>query len=128
MLASLPQLPANEFAVLAAVAALVMLFVLAEIAAAVLPLIIVLALVPPDQRRDLAEVLAAYDSSRKLRLWPALRAAVRARRRTGDRNLNPGRDREAPFDLARDRMSAVNPPRRHDPDVDRPQSPAGDQR
>ena len=70
----------NEFAVVAAVAVLVMLFVIAEIAAAVLPLIIVVALVPPEERHGLAELLAATDSSRRLRLWPALRVAVAARR------------------------------------------------
>ena len=64
----------------AAVAALVLLFVAAEIIAAVLPIIIVITLVPPEDRRGLAELLAATDSSRKLRLWPALRVAVAARR------------------------------------------------
>ena len=49
----------NQFAVLAAVAALVMLFVFAEVAAAVLPLIVVLAVVPPGERRELAELIAA---------------------------------------------------------------------
>ena len=70
----------SDFAVLAAVAVLVGLFVLVEVAAAVLPLIIVMTLVPAAERRDLAAVLAATDSSRKLRLWPALRLAVRARK------------------------------------------------
>jgi len=70
----------NEFAVLAAVATLVILVVLAEIAAAALPLIIVITLVPPHERPELAAVLAACDSSRKLRLWAALQAAVKARR------------------------------------------------
>lgn len=70
----------SQVAIVASVAALVLLFVTAEIVAAVLPIIIVVALVPPEQRDSLANVLAACDSSRKLRLWPALRAAVRARR------------------------------------------------
>jgi hypothetical protein len=69
-----------ELAVLAAVAGLVVLFVFAEIAAAVLPVIIVVALVPPEERDSLARVVAACDSSRKLRIWPALRLAVKARR------------------------------------------------
>jgi hypothetical protein len=116
----------NEFAVLAAVAALVMLFVLAEIAAAVLPLIIVMTLVPPEQRHGLAEVLAACDSSPKVRIWRALRAAVKARRARPDRNANPDRNREAGFDLAGD--APVNAPRQYDPDIDRPQRPAEDQR
>ena len=114
----------NEFAVLAAVTGLVMLFVLAEIAAAVLPLIIVLALVPPEQRRELAELIAACDSSRRLRIWPELRAAVRARRQRRDRNSNAPRNKETPFDEAPGREAAINPPRPH-PDTDRPSSPTG---
>ena len=62
------------------VAFLVLLFVLTEIAAAVLPLIIVLTFVPKQDREDLARVLAALDSSRRLRLWAALRFAVTMRR------------------------------------------------
>jgi hypothetical protein len=114
----------NEFAVLAAVAALVLLFVLAEVIAAVLPLIIVVTLVPPEQRRELAELLAACDSSRRLRIWPALRAAVRARRQTRDRNLNVPGDREASFDLAQ-AGGPINAPRTYDQDLDRSQNPAG---
>lgn len=71
----------NEFAVFCAVIALVALFLATEIASAALPLILVVALVPPEERPALAQVIAAADSSRKLRLWPALRLAVRARRR-----------------------------------------------
>jgi hypothetical protein len=112
----------NELAVLTAVAGLVMLFVLAEIAAAVLPLIIVLTLVPPEQRDALARVLAACDSSRRLRIWAALRAAVRARRQAGDRDRNPpGRDVEAGFGTARAGDAEINAPR---PWYD----PAGNQR
>jgi hypothetical protein len=70
----------NEFTVLCAVVALIGLFVTMEIVSAVLPLILVLALVPPQDRAGLAQVIAAADSSRKLRLWPALRLAVAARR------------------------------------------------
>jgi hypothetical protein len=112
----------NEFPVLAAIAALVMVFILAEIAAAVLPLIIVMTLVPPEQRDALARVLAACDSSRKVRLWAALRAAVRARRQAEDRDRNPpGRDVEAGFGTARAADAEINVPR---PWYD----PAGDQR
>lgn len=82
----------NEIAVIAAIAALIMLFVLAEIAAAVLPLIIVVALVPPEERADLAKVVAACDSSRRLRFWPALRAAVTMRRQQRGRRLRGRRN------------------------------------
>jgi hypothetical protein len=109
----------NQLTVLAAVAALVMLFVLAEVVAAVLPLIIVLTLVPSDQRRELAELLAACDSSRRLRLWPALRTAVKARRRARDRHVNPHRDKDGPFAQARMREPLINPPRPYDPAADR---------
>ena len=51
-----------------------------ELLAAVLPLLIVLAFVPPAQRSVLADLLAASDSSRRLRCWPALRLAVASRR------------------------------------------------
>jgi putative exporter of polyketide antibiotics len=68
------------FTVLCAVVTLVILFIFAELAAAVLPILIVLALVPPEERRGLAELIAAADSSTRLRLWSALRVAVRARR------------------------------------------------
>jgi hypothetical protein len=47
----------------------------------VLPILIVIVLVPPEQRDDLARVVAACDSSRRLRAWRALRLAVEARRR-----------------------------------------------
>ena len=65
--------------VIIAMGALVIL-VLTELLAAALPVIIVIALVPPEEREGLAKLLAACDSSRRLRLWPALRLAVRARR------------------------------------------------
>jgi hypothetical protein len=108
----------NEFAVLAAIAALVMLFVLAEIASAVLPIIIVVALVPPEDRDALAKVIAACDSSHKLRIWPALRAAVKARRcgcGANPGNLNSPRGLHNNVETQRVR-------------VDQPQSPAGSQR
>ncbi len=62
------------------VAGLVGLVVLVELAAAVLPILIVVTLVPPEERSGVAELIAAADSSRRLRLWPALRVAVDARR------------------------------------------------
>jgi hypothetical protein len=67
------------------------LLVLTELVAAALPVVIVLAVVPPEEREGLAKLLAACDSSRKLRLWRTLRLAVRTRReeatgtRAGDR-------------------------------------------
>ncbi|GIE91313.1 hypothetical protein [Actinoplanes regularis] len=54
--------------------------VLTELVAAALPVIIVIAMVPPHEREGLARLLAACDSSRRLRLWTALRLAVRDRR------------------------------------------------
>jgi len=62
------------------VALLVLLFVLSEIVSAVLPLIIVLTFVPEREREALAGLVAALDSSRRLRLWRALRFAVAMRR------------------------------------------------
>jgi hypothetical protein len=115
----------TDFVVLAAVAALVMLFVLAEIVAAVLPVIIVVALVPPEEREGLAKVIAACDSSRRLRVWSALRLAVTARRadrhRPPDVNLNRHRDLNDAFRRAGDAgMNTLT--------HDRPQSPANGQR
>lgn len=52
-----------------------------EMLAAVLPLLIVVIFVPPCERAELAAVLAAADSSPKLRFWSAANAAVLARRR-----------------------------------------------
>lgn len=69
-----------SLAIVAAVAAVVILIVFVELAAALLPMVIVLVLVPPEERHGLAELIAATDSSRKLRVWPALRLAVAARR------------------------------------------------
>lgn len=57
-----------------------MILVLTELVAAALPVLIVIAMVPPEEREGLARLLAACDSSRRLRLWPTLRLAVRARR------------------------------------------------
>ena len=63
------------------VAAVVTLFLLTELAVAVLPIVIVIVLVPPPERDSLARLVAACDSSHRLRMWPALRLAVEARRR-----------------------------------------------
>ena len=79
----------NNPAVLVAVAAVVVLIVLTEIAAAALPLLIVLTFVPPHEREQLAGLLAACDSSRKLRLWTALHVAVKASRNRGRRPARP---------------------------------------
>jgi putative exporter of polyketide antibiotics len=70
----------TDYLVIVAVGALAVL-VLTELVAAALPVVIVIAMVPPEERDGLAKLLAACDSSRKLRLWPALRLAVRARRK-----------------------------------------------
>jgi hypothetical protein len=101
----------NSLAVLAGVAGTLLVIVVAEVLAAVLPLIIVLTFVPPEQRDPLARLLAACDSSRRLRLWPALRVAVRARRAERQR---PGRDRNTPpssFGHARGHDLPINPSR-----------------
>jgi hypothetical protein len=58
-----------------------MVLILTELVAATLPVVIVIAMVPPEEREGLAKLLATADSSRKLRLWKALRIAVRDRRR-----------------------------------------------
>ena len=63
------------------VAGLIVLIVLTELASATLPLLVVITLVPPDERQQLAELIATLDRRRRLRLWPALRAGVAARRR-----------------------------------------------
>jgi hypothetical protein len=70
----------NDFVLVMTVAGVVLLFLVAEITAAVLPLFIVIIMVPPEERLALAQLMAATDSSHKLRLWPTLRAAVVARR------------------------------------------------
>jgi putative exporter of polyketide antibiotics len=60
--------------------AVVALFIVSELIVAVLPVVIIVAMVPPEERKGLAEVLAAADSRRRLRLWRALRVAASARR------------------------------------------------
>lgn len=68
-------------AVVLAVAVALLLCVVLEFATAVLPLVLVIALVKPEDRPALANVLAAADCCPRLRLWPALRRAAAARRR-----------------------------------------------
>ena len=63
-----------------AVGAFVGLVVVVELAAAVLPLVIILTFVPPGERAALTELIAATDSSRRLRIGRALRLAVEMRR------------------------------------------------
>ena len=70
----------TSLVVFAIVAALLFLFIVVELIAAIVPLLIVVTLVPQEEREGLAQLLAAADSSRRLRLWRALRVAVAARR------------------------------------------------
>ena len=70
----------NSLVVVIAVAAIVFLFVTTEVMAAVLPIVVVVILVPHEERAALAELIAVTDSSRKFRLWAALRLAVTAHR------------------------------------------------
>jgi len=73
------------------ISALVVVLALVELLAAVVPLLIVVSLVPPEERAGLAELIATVDSRRRLRLWPALRLAVRARRsRAARKRSGPG--------------------------------------
>jgi hypothetical protein len=110
------------------VAVLVLVIVLSEIVAAVLPLIIVLAVVPDRERDALARVLAAIDSSRRLRVWSALRLAVTLRRQeieqarvARDPRLNPyahlnayfaEQPGDAPLTAPHERAEPVSPPAR----------------
>ena len=77
------------------VVALILVVVVSEVLAAVLPVLIVITMVPPEDRAGLAALIAAADSSRRLRVWPALRVAVlarrvqRANRRPADRQPHP---------------------------------------
>ncbi|WP_033344150.1 hypothetical protein [Catenuloplanes japonicus] len=70
----------STFVAFVVVAIVVVFFLVVELVVATIPLLIVVTLVPPGERRELAEVLAAADHGRRLRVWPALRAAVAARR------------------------------------------------
>jgi len=110
------------------VAALLLVIVLSEIVAAVIPLVIVLTCVPVGERDALARVLAALDSSRRLRVWSALRLAVTLRRQeidhaqaARDPRLNPyahlnayfaEQPAEAPLNQPYDRAEPVSPPAR----------------
>ncbi|MFC4064822.1 hypothetical protein [Actinoplanes subglobosus] len=66
--------------IVAVVALLVVFMLLVEITAAIAPILIIVTLVPREDRLALAHLLAQVDSSRRLRLWPALRAATAHRR------------------------------------------------
>ncbi|MFF5084713.1 hypothetical protein ACFY36_47380 [Actinoplanes sp. NPDC000266] len=70
----------SAYTVMGLVALLVALVALTEVLAASVPLLLVITMVPPHERAQLAELIAAADRGRRLRLWPALRAAVAARR------------------------------------------------
>jgi hypothetical protein len=70
----------RELAIIVVLGALIILIILSELAAAAIPLLIIVTMVPHDERHRLAELVAATDSSRKLRFWPALKVAVVARR------------------------------------------------
>jgi hypothetical protein len=72
-----------------AVALVVLFFLIVELAAAIAPILIIVTLVPREDRPALAHLLAQVDSSRRLRLWPALRAAT-ARRRDLISGRSPG--------------------------------------
>ncbi|MCM4084775.1 hypothetical protein [Paractinoplanes hotanensis] len=117
------------FTLLAGIVALiVLLVVLSEIVAAVIPLIIVLTCVPVGERDALARVLAALDSSRRLRVWSALRLAVTLRRQeieharvARDPRMNPYShlnayfaepSAAAPVNPPYDRAEPVSPPLR----------------
>ncbi|MBL7261943.1 hypothetical protein [Paractinoplanes lichenicola] len=78
-----------EYTIFAIVAGVTVLCICVELLAAVIPLLVVLTFVPPEERPALAAVLAATDSSRRLRLWPALRVAVEARRLSRRRRGGP---------------------------------------
>jgi putative exporter of polyketide antibiotics len=69
----------SPLAIAGIVAALVFLVIISEVVCAVAPILLVMTLVPPSEREGLAEVLAAADTSRRPRLWRALRIAVAAR-------------------------------------------------
>ena len=108
------------------VALLVFAIILSEVVSAVLPLIIVLTCVPERDREALARVLAALDSSRRLRAWPALRLAVAMRRQerrvaraARDPRRNPyahlnehfaNMPGDAPLNMSYERAEPVSPP------------------
>jgi hypothetical protein len=61
------------------VMAFIVFVVMVELVAAVLPLVVVLVWVPPEERPALAAVMTATRGSRRLTVWSALRL-VAARR------------------------------------------------
>lgn len=63
------------------VMAFIALIVLVELLASVLPLLVVLTWVPPEDRSALAAVMAAADHSRRLTFWSALRLVIARRER-----------------------------------------------
>ena len=72
-----------------AVMAFILFIVLLELLVAVVPLIVVVLCVPPEERRELAQLMATVDSSSRLRLWTALRLAVAARRKQRKAAVSP---------------------------------------
>ncbi|MFI1995553.1 hypothetical protein [Actinoplanes sp. NPDC020271] len=71
----------SAVALIGPVAAIIVFFLVTELLLAILPLLLVITLVPPHERPDLAAVLAAADKSPRWRFWAELRTAVAARRR-----------------------------------------------
>jgi hypothetical protein len=70
----------EHIALIATVGSFVGFVVLVELAAAVLPLVIILAFVPPHEREVLAEIVGATEVARRLPIGRALHLAVMARR------------------------------------------------
>ncbi|GAA1891939.1 hypothetical protein [Asanoa iriomotensis] len=79
----------TDIALIAAVAAFVGLVVVVELAAAVLPLVIILTCVPPSERRVLVELVTATGGGGRLRVGRVLR-------------LIGALDRNAPYAHTRD--------------------------
>ena len=71
----------SQSALVLAAAVVVLLFVLTELAAAVLPVIILIAFVPAADRRATAELLLAVGRSPRFGLRQAVHVAVAARLR-----------------------------------------------
>ncbi|MEV0715861.1 hypothetical protein [Asanoa sp. NPDC050611] len=72
----------TDIAIIAAVAAFVGVVVLVELASAVLPLVIILACVPPHERPVLLELVAATGGGGRLRVFRTLRLVGATRRST----------------------------------------------
>ncbi|MEV4623534.1 hypothetical protein AB0J74_33105 [Asanoa sp. NPDC049573] len=81
----------EHIALIATVGSFIGFVVLVELAAAVLPVVIILAFVPPHERAGLAELVGAADGSRRLRVGQALWIAMVARRTTRTRDALAGR-------------------------------------